>query len=128
MWAALLPIAGALGIGVGIGLQNVMKNYISGIILLFTNRLKIGDIIEIDGNAGRAIGNTLETIYGSVVSIDTFSSVVSTTHGIEVVVPNSQFIDQQMVNYSLSHSTIRIRIPFGVSCGSDPNKVRDIFT
>ncbi|MGB3729929.1 MAG: mechanosensitive ion channel domain-containing protein [Thermodesulfobacteriota bacterium] len=125
-WAALLPIAGAIGIGIGIGLQNVMKNYISGIILLFTNRLKIGDIIEIDGNAGRAIGNTLETIYGNVVSIDTFSSVVSTTDGIEVVVPNSQFIDQQMVNYSLSHSNIRMRIPFGVSYGSDPNKVRDI--
>lgn len=125
-WAALLPIAGAIGIGIGIGLQNVMKNYISGIILLFTNRLKIGDIIEIDGNAGRAIGNTLETIYGNVVSIDTFSSVVSTTDGIEVVVPNSQFIDQQMVNYSLSHSNIRIRIPFGVSYGSDPNQVREI--
>ncbi len=125
-WAALLPIAGAIGIGIGIGLQNVMKNYISGIILLFTNRLKIGDIIEIDGNAGRAIGNTLETIYGNVVSIDTFSSVVSTTDGIEVVVPNSQFIDQQMVNYSLSHSNIRMRIPFGVSYGSDPHRVREI--
>ncbi len=125
-WAALIPIAGALGLGIGIGLQNVMKNYISGIILLFSNRLKIGDIIEIDGNAGRAIGNTLETIYGTVVNIDTFSSVVSTTDGIEVVVPNSQFIDQQMVNYSLSDSTIRIRIPFGVSYGSDPNKVKEI--
>lgn len=125
-WAALLPVAGALGLGIGIGLQNIMKNYISGIILLFSNRLKVGDIIEIDGNAGRAIGNTLETIYGNVVSIDTFSSVVSTTDGIEVVVPNSQFIDQQMVNYSLSNYTIRVRIPFGVSYSSDPNKVKEI--
>jgi len=125
-WAALLPVAGALGLGIGIGLQNIMKNYISGIILLFSNRLKVGDIIEIDGNAGRAIGNTLETIYGNVVSIDTFSSIVSTTDGIEVVVPNSQFIDQQMVNYSLSNYNIRVRIPFGVSYGSDPNKVKEI--
>ena len=125
-WAALLPIAGALGLGIGIGLQNVMKNYISGIILLFSNRLKVGDIIEIDGNAGMAIGNALEKIYGSVESIDTFSTVVSTTDGIEVVVPNSQFIDQQIVNYSLSDSTIRVRIPFGVSYASDPNKVKEI--
>lgn len=125
-WAALLPVAGALGLGIGIGLQNIMKNYISGIILLFSNRLKVGDIIEIDGNAGRAIGNTLETIYGNVVTIDTFSSVVSTTDGIEVVVPNSQFLDQQMVNYSLSNYTIRVRIPFGVSYSSDPNKVKEI--
>ncbi len=125
-WAALLPVAGALGLGIGIGLQNIMKNYISGIILLFSNRLKVGDIIEIDGNAGRAIGNTLETIYGNVISIDTFSSIVSTTDGIEVVVPNSQFIDQQMVNYSLSNYNIRVRIPFGVSYSSDPNKVKEI--
>jgi len=125
-WAALLPVAGALGLGIGIGLQDIMKNYISGIILLFSNRLKVGDIIEIEGNAGRAIGNSLETIYGNVVSIDTFSTVVSTTDLIEVVVPNSQFIEQQMVNYSLSDSTIRIRIPFGVSYGSDPNQVKDI--
>lgn len=125
-WKALLPVAGALGIGLGIGLQNIMNNYISGFILLFSRRLKVGDIIEIDGNAGRAIGNTLDKIYGSVESIDTFSSIVSTTDGIEVVVPNSQFIDQQMVNYSLSHSNIRIRIPFGVAYASDPNKVKEI--
>lgn len=125
-WKALLPVAGALGIGLGIGLQNIMNNYISGFILLFSKRLKVGDIIEIDGNAGRAIGNTLDKIYGSVESIDTFSSVVSTTDGIEVVVPNSQFLEQQMVNYSLSNSTIRVRIPFGVSYASDPNKVKEI--
>ncbi len=125
-WKALLPIAGALGIGIGIGLQTIMNNYLSGFILLFSKRLKIGDIIEFDGNAGRAIGNTLETIYGRVVSIDTFSSVVTTTDGIEIVVPNSQFIDKQMVNYSLSDYTIRVRIPFGVSYSADPNTVKDI--
>lgn len=123
-WKALLPIAGALGIGIGIGLQNIMNNYISGFILLFSKRLKIGDIIEIEGNAGRAIGNTLETIYGRVVSVDTFSSVVATTDGIDIVVPNSQFIEQKMVNYSLSDFTIRVRIPFGVSYSSDPNTVK----
>lgn len=125
-WKALLPIAGALGIGIGIGLQSIMNNYLSGFILLFSKRLKIGDIIEIEGNAGRAIGNTLETIYGRVVSVDTFSSVVTTTDGIEIVVPNSQFIDKQMVNYSLSDYRIRVRIPFGVSYSADPNTVKDI--
>ena len=125
-WTALLPVAGALGIGIGIGLQDIMKNDISGLIVLFSKRLKIGDVIEIEGNAGRAIGNKLETIYGSVESIDTFSSVVATTDSIEIVVPNYQFIEQQIVNYSLSHATIRVRIPFGVSYASDPNKVREI--
>jgi len=125
-WTALLPVAGALGLGIGIGLQNIMNNYISGFILLFSKRLKVGDIIEIDGNAGRAIGNTLETIYGRVASIDTFSSVVTTTDGIEIVVPNSQFVESQMVNYSLSDYTIRLRIPVGVSYSADPDTVRDI--
>ena len=125
-WTALLPVAGALGLGIGIGLQDIMKNYISGIIILFSKRLKVGDVIEIEGNAGRAIGNTLETIYGSVVSIDTFSSVVTTTDSIEIVVPNAQFIEHQMVNYSLSDHRIRVRIPFGVSYGSDPIQVKDI--
>ncbi len=125
-WTALLPVAGALGLGIGIGLQDIMKNYISGIIILFSKRLKVGDVIEIEGNAGRAIGNTLETIYGSVVSIDTFSSVVTTTDSIEIVVPNAQFIEHQMVNYSLSDHRIRVRIPFGVSYSSDPIQVKDI--
>jgi small-conductance mechanosensitive channel len=125
-WTALLPVAGALGLGIGIGLQDIMKNYISGIIILFSKRLKVGDVIEIEGNAGRAIGNTLETIYGSVVSIDTFSSVITTTDSIEIVVPNAQFIEHQMVNYSLSDHRIRVRIPFGVSYGSDPIQVKEI--
>ena len=125
-WTALLPVAGALGLGIGIGLQNIMNNYISGFILLFSKRLKIGDIIEIEGNAGRAVGSKLETIYGRVASIDTFSSVVTTTDGIEIVVPNSQFVEKQMVNYSLSDYTIRVRIPFGVSYSSDPNTVKEI--
>jgi small-conductance mechanosensitive channel len=54
------------------------------------------------------------------------STIVSTTDGIEVVVPNSQFITQEIVNYSLSDHYIRVRIPFGVSYSSDPNKVREI--
>jgi potassium efflux system protein len=125
-WKALLPVAGALGIGIGIGLQSIMNNYLSGFILLFSRKLKVGDIVEIEGNAGRAIGNTLETIYGRVNSIDVLSTIVSTTDGIEVVVPNSQFITQEIVNYSLTDHYVRVRIPFGVSYSSDPNKVREI--
>jgi small-conductance mechanosensitive channel len=125
-WKALLPVAGALGIGVGFGLQSIMNNYLSGFILLFSRKLKVGDIVEIEGNAGRAIGNKLETIYGRVNSIDVLSTVVSTTDGIEVVVPNSQFITEEIVNYSLSDNYIRVRIPFGVSYSSDPNAVREI--
>ncbi|MGH7884809.1 MAG: mechanosensitive ion channel family protein [Thermodesulfobacteriota bacterium] len=125
-WKLLVPLAGALGIGVGIGIQNIMNNYMSGFILLFTRRLKVGDVVEIEGNAGRAVGNRLETIYGRVESIDLFNTVVLTLDGIEIIVPNSQFTNQQVVNYSLSTSEVRIRIPFGVAYSSDPNQVKDI--
>lgn len=125
-WKILVPLAGALGIGVGIGLQDIMNNYMSGFILLFTRRLKVGDVVEIEGNAGRAVGNQLETIYGRVESIDLFNTVVLTVDGIEIIVPNSQFTGKQVVNYSLSTVDVRIRIPFGVAYSSDPNEVKDI--
>ncbi len=125
-WKLLVPLAGALGIGIGIGIQDIMNNYMSGFILLFTRRLKVGDVVEIEGNAGRAVGNKLETIYGRVESIDLFNTVVLNLDGIEIIVPNSQFTGQQVVNYSLSTSEVRIRIPFGVSYSSDPNEVKDI--
>ncbi len=125
-WKVLIPFAGVLGIGIGFGLQTIMNNYISGFILLFSKKLKVGDVIEIEGNAGRAIGNTLETIYGRVQSIDVLSTVVQTTDNIEVVIPNSQFIEGQIVNYSLSDSNIRLRIPFGVSYASDPNQIKEL--
>ncbi|NIX16406.1 MAG: mechanosensitive ion channel, partial [Candidatus Dadabacteria bacterium] len=95
-WKVLIPFAGALGIGIGFGLQTIMNNYISGFILLFSKKLKVGDVIEIEGNAGRAIGNTLETIYGRVESIDVLSTVIQTTDNIEIVIPNSQFIEGQI--------------------------------
>ena len=125
-WKLLVPVAGALGIGIGIGIQDIMNNYMSGFILLFTRRLKVGDVVEIEGNAGRAVGNNLETIYGKVESIDLFNTVVLTLDGIEIIVPNSQFTNNQVVNYSLSTSEVRIRIPFGVAYSSDPNEVKEI--
>lgn len=125
-WKALLPVAGALGIGVGIGLQNIMNNYISGFILLFSRKLKMGDIVELEGNAGKAIGNKLETVYGVVSDINLLSTLVRTTDGIEVIVPNSHFIEQKIVNYSLTDQFIRVRVPFGVSYEADPETVREI--
>lgn len=125
-WKLLVPVAGALGLGIGIGLQNIMNNYLSGFILLFTRKLKIGDIVEVEGNAGRAIGYSLQTIYGRVVNIDAFNTVIVTLDSIEIVVPNSSFISGQVVNYSLSDANIRVRIPFGVSYSSDPNTVKEI--
>ncbi len=125
-WKALIPVAGALGIGVGFGLQGIMNNYLSGFILLFTRKLKVGDVIELEGNAGREIKNTLPTIYGKVVSIDALSTVVKTSDGIEIVIPNSHFLSEKIVNYSLTDNYIRVRVPFGVSYGSDPNTIRDV--
>jgi len=125
-WKVLLPVAGALGIGLGFGLQTVLNNYISGFILMFSKNLKIGDFIEIEGNAGRFLNNQGNTIFGRVEDIGILSTRVKTLDGIDILIPNSTFIGNQIINYSLRNPFVRIRFPFGVAYSSDPIKVKEI--
>ena len=107
----LAIMAGALGVGIGIGLQDVVNNFTSGLILLFEQHIKQGDIIQ------------CSNVNGRVIHIGLRSSVVRTFDGAEVIVPNGQLVSAQVINWTHSDQQRRITIPVGVAYGSDPDKV-----
>ncbi len=107
-------LAGALGVGIGFGLQNIVNNFISGLILLFERPIQIGDTIEI------------ENLVGSVKQIGIRASVVRTFAGAEVIVPNGDLISGRVINWTLSDRLRRIEIYVGVAYGTDPQQVMDI--
>jgi len=125
-WKVILPIAGALGIGLGFGLQTILNNYVSGFIMMFSRNIKVGDFVEIPGNAGRFINNTDQTIFGRVENISILTTRIRTLDGIDILVPNSTFVGNQIINYSFGNPYVRVRFPFGVSYSSDPQKVKEI--
>lgn len=110
--STLSILAGALGIGIGFGLQNITNNFISGIIILFENPIKVGDRIQVGD------------VYGNVSEIRARSTIVNTNDNIDIIVPNSEFINGQVTNWSLNDSRVRILIPVGVSYREDPSQIR----
>lgn len=112
--SALGILAGAIGVGIGFGLQNITNNFISGLIILFERPIKEGDRIEVNG------------INGDVVKISARSTMVVTNDNITIIVPNSQFIDSAVINWSHNDRNIRFHIPVGVAYKEDPEKVRGI--
>lgn len=118
-WQIVVPIAGALGIGIGFGLQSVINNYICGFILLFSKKIRIGDFVELPGSAGGVVGVESDTVFGRVVSIDMFATTVQTYDNIEIMVPNAVFISDTIINYTRSDKYIRVRVPVGISYSSD---------
>lgn len=107
-------LAGALAIGVGFGTQTIIKNFISGIILLFERKVRVGDIIEVDG------------INGVVSEINTRSSIVRGFNGIENLIPNSLFLENRVVNWTLNSRLLRRELTLGVAYGSPAKTVIDI--
>ncbi|WMJ75429.1 mechanosensitive ion channel [Cytophagaceae bacterium ABcell3] len=112
--SALGIIAGALGVGIGFGLQNITNNFISGIIILFERPIKIGDRIEVGA------------IVGNVVSIAARATTVITNDNIAVIIPNSEFIASKVINWSHSDQKTRFNFPVGVHYKEDPEKVRRV--
>jgi small-conductance mechanosensitive channel len=110
----LLVFAGAIGIGVGLGLQNMAANVISGFTIIFGGKIRKGDWIEV------------ESMIGEVMDIYLRATKVRTRDNIEYLVPNSNIISNTMVNYSLSSPLIRIELPVGVSYSADPRRVEEI--
>jgi small-conductance mechanosensitive channel len=98
---------GALGIGLGFGLQNIFSNFISGIILLFERPIQVGDAIEING------------IWGDVRQINFRSTLVQTYDNATLIIPNSEFISAQVTNWSFKDKRVRRQIQVGVAYGSD---------
>jgi small-conductance mechanosensitive channel len=125
-WQVIIPVAGAIGIGIGVGIQGILNNYISGFILLFSKKVKIGDIIELEGNAGRLIGLETDTVFGKVKSIDTFATTINTFDNVDVAIPNSILISGNIVNYTQDDHVVRVRVPIGVAYNSDVEKVKKI--
>jgi potassium-dependent mechanosensitive channel len=96
-------LLGALGIGIGMGLQNIVNNFVSGIILIFDGSLKIGDEIEIGGQAGK------------VKEIGLRSSTISTSDGADVIIPNGNILSQNIVNWTFTNDLKRVMISFILS-------------
>ncbi len=107
-------LAGAIGIGVGFGLQNIASNFISGLIILLERPVKVGDRIVVDDVDGR------------VMLIGARSTHVKTNDNITIIVPNSKFISENVINWSFANNSIRFRVPIGVSYDSDLHFVRKL--
>ena len=107
-------IVGALGVGIGFGLQNVVNNFVSGLILMFERPIQPGDIIDI------------ETLQGRVIEIGLRATRVKTWEGAEVVVPNGNLLSGNLVNWTLSDSSRRVELPIGVAYGSNVRRVLEI--
>src|SRR5262252_7589160 len=112
--AALTVFAGAVGVGVGFGLQNIASNFISGLVILAERPITIGDRVEVAG------------ILGRVRQIRARSTVIRTSDNITMIVPNTKFIDSPVKNWHYGDPRVRFRIPVGVAYGSDVHKVREV--
>src|SRR2546423_4619766 len=110
---ALTVFAGAVGVGVGFGLQNIASNFISGLVILAGRTITVGDRVEVAGIAGQ------------VQHIRARSTVIVTNDNITMIVPNSKFIDSPVTNWTYGDPRVRFRVPVGVAYGSDVNKVRN---
>ena len=109
-------LAGALGVGIGFGLQNIVNNFVSGFILIFEQPIKVGDKIEIS-----SLG-----LLGEVRRIGIRSSTIRTFDGADVVVPNSNLIQSEVINWTLSDTKRRIEVLVGVKYGTDPKRVLEL--
>lgn len=113
-WTVFAFLGGALAIGVGFGAQTLINNFISGVILLCERSIRVGDIVEVDEQRGK------------VVRMGFRNSLVSRGDGIEVLVPNSQFLEKKVVNWTLTNDLVRYSISVGVAYGAPPSKVTDL--
>ncbi|MEQ8164035.1 MAG: mechanosensitive ion channel domain-containing protein [Smithellaceae bacterium] len=112
--SSLTILMGALGVGIGFGLQNITNNFVSGIIILLERPIKVGDRIEVD------------KVSGNVVDISMRATEILTNDNISIIVPNSQFISQTVINWSHTNRSVRFNFPVGVSYREDPQVVKQV--
>lgn len=107
-------LAGAFGVGIGFGLQSIVNNFVSGLILLFERPVHVGDTVE------------LGSLQGTVRRIGIRASVIHTGAGADIIVPNSQLVTDKVTNWTLSDRLRRVDLPVGVNYGADPKKVIEL--
>jgi small-conductance mechanosensitive channel len=112
--SSLLVLGGAVGIGVGLGLQNIANNFVSGLILLVERPIKLGDRVEVGGTNG------------DVVRIAARSTWVRTNDNLVIIIPNAEFVSNRVTNWTANDRRVRFAVPVGVSYGSDPEEVREV--
>ncbi|MFQ3546126.1 mechanosensitive ion channel [Halobacillus rhizosphaerae] len=112
--SALTVFAGVVGVGIGFGMQNIASNFISGVILLFERPIKVGDRVVVDN------------IIGDVEKINMRATVIKTLDNEHIIVPNSYFLEEHVINRSYSDKVMRLVIPVGVAYGSDVPLVRQL--
>ena len=104
-------VFGALGVGIGLGLQDVVKNFVSGLILMFERPIQPGDVVEVSGTSGK------------VREIGMRATTLTTFEGADVVVPNGALLSEKLINWTLSDMNRRIDVDVGVAYGTDPRRV-----
>ena len=112
--SALSLLAGALGVGIGFGFQKVTDNLISGLTILVEEPIKVGDRVEVG------------EVSGDIVNISLRSTTIVTNDNISIIVPNSEFISSQVINWSHNNRIVRFRLPIGVSYNEDPEKIKKL--
>ncbi len=112
--SSLTALGAVLMVGIGFGLQNIAQNFISGLIILFERPVKVGDHVTVNGVSGR------------VSEVGARSTLLHTRDDVAIIVPNSQFISEQVVNQSFTGEKMRVHMNVGVAYGSDTQKVESI--
>jgi small-conductance mechanosensitive channel len=108
-------IAGALSIGIGFGLQTVVSNFIAGVILMFERTIRIGDVVQIS-----------DSLRGKVTDMRIRSTTIKTFDNVDIIVPNSSFIQNNVINLTLEDLSRRLHVPFGVAYGTKVDLVKDV--
>jgi small-conductance mechanosensitive channel len=111
---SLVLMGGAIGVGVGFGLQNIFSNLMSGVIILLEKTLKVGDFVDLQSG-----------VMGKVSEINMRYTRITTNDAVDVIVPNSEFINGRVINWTYGNQWRRMHIPFGVAYGTDKEKVKE---
>ncbi|MBI1174755.1 MAG: mechanosensitive ion channel [Sideroxydans sp.] len=112
--ASFAFLGGALGLGLGFGLQNILNNFVSGIIILFDKTIKVGDVVDLQSG-----------VTGKVTEINLRYTRITTSDLMDILVPNSEFISGRVVNWTYGEAVRRLHMPFSVAYGTDKELVRE---
>tara|TARA_R110000824_G_scaffold3156_6_gene14751 strand:+ start:2252 stop:3631 length:1380 start_codon:yes stop_codon:yes gene_type:complete len=110
---AFAVFTGALGVGIGFGLQSIFSNFVAGIIIILEKTLKVGDFVDLEGG-----------ITGEVREINVRSTLITTNDNIDMLIPNSEFINKRVINWTLREAKRRMHVPVGVAYGTDKDLVK----